>query len=95
MNSVDERQAGIASGVNNAVSRTAGLIFVAAFGIVAQAGFALAGASGRFGEPLSAGEGYGAGIVAGFIAVAAGCALFAFAAALVGFLSLKGKPPAE
>ena len=34
MNAVDERWAGIASGVNNAVSRTAGLFSVAAFGIV-------------------------------------------------------------
>src|SRR5207237_4858201 len=34
MNAVDERWAGIASGVNNAVSRTAGLFSIAAFGIV-------------------------------------------------------------
>jgi EmrB/QacA subfamily drug resistance transporter len=34
MNAVDERWAGIASGVNNAVSRTAGLFSVAVFGIV-------------------------------------------------------------
>jgi MFS family permease len=34
MNAVDERWAGIASGVNNAVSRAAGLISIAVFGIV-------------------------------------------------------------
>ncbi len=34
MNAVDEQLAGTASGVNNAVSRTAGLLSIAAFGIV-------------------------------------------------------------
>jgi EmrB/QacA subfamily drug resistance transporter len=39
MNAVPERQAGIASGVNNAVSRTAGLLGIAGFGIVMVHGF--------------------------------------------------------
>src|SRR5205085_8738 len=34
MGAVEERHAGVASGVNNAVSRTAGLISIAVFGIV-------------------------------------------------------------
>jgi EmrB/QacA subfamily drug resistance transporter len=40
MGAVEERHAGIASGVNNAVSRTAGLISIAIFGIVMTAAFA-------------------------------------------------------
>ena len=39
MESVPEREAGVASGVNNAVSRIAGLMAVAVFGIVLSAGF--------------------------------------------------------
>jgi EmrB/QacA subfamily drug resistance transporter len=39
MNSVNENQSGIASGVNNAVSRTAGLLAVAVFGAIMLAAF--------------------------------------------------------
>ena len=40
MGAVDERHAGIASGINNAVSRTAGLISIAVFGVVMTGVFA-------------------------------------------------------
>jgi EmrB/QacA subfamily drug resistance transporter len=40
MGAVDERHVGIASGINNAVSRTAGLISIAALGIVMTGAFA-------------------------------------------------------
>ena len=40
MGAVEERHAGIASGVNNAVSRTAGLLSIAALGIVMTGAFA-------------------------------------------------------
>jgi hypothetical protein len=50
----DERNAGIASGVNNAVARVAGLLGIAAIGAVVAAQFASALDARLAGRPLSA-----------------------------------------
>ena len=49
MSSVGEEQAGVASGINNAVSRTAGLLAIAVFGVMMLHGFSQTLAS-RIGE---------------------------------------------
>jgi EmrB/QacA subfamily drug resistance transporter len=60
LDSVDEHRVGIASGVNNGVSRVAGLLAIAVLGAVISAHFGSALDSNLGGEPLS---GQGAGIV--------------------------------
>ncbi len=53
MGAVGEAQSGAASGVNNAVSRIAGLVAIAAMGAVAAAAYAAAGGPESFGAPAS------------------------------------------
>ncbi|MEM8653597.1 MAG: MFS transporter [Pseudomonadota bacterium] len=69
MGAVDETQSGTASGINNAVTRMAGLISVAAVGGVVAALYAGAGGTASFGiESDSAG--HGAAMTAAFVGLA-------------------------
>jgi len=54
LDSVEERRVGIASGVNNGVSRVAGLLAIAVLGAVISAHFDASGGAGIAGGPLTA-----------------------------------------
>ena len=55
LDAVEERRAGVASGINNAVSRVAGLLAIATFGVVVSAQFA-SSLDARISEPPLAGD---------------------------------------
>ena len=56
LNAVEERHAGVASGINNAISRVAGLVAIAALGAAISAGFGSSLDDALAGETLSPAE---------------------------------------
>ncbi len=93
MNSVPQDRAGTASGVNNALSRAAGLIGVPVFGLVGQAGFRSVAGEGTFGEPGSVALGYADAMAQALIWIAVAAAALALASALVARTGLGGAEP--
>lgn len=104
MTSVEDADTGIASGVNNAVSRVAGLVAVAAMGAVVAFTFEMS--LGTFG---SSGLSFGAGAMAGmapeleaarstatdaaFAAVTYVTAFLSLVSAVIAWLTLERKVP--
>jgi hypothetical protein len=79
LGAVEERHAGIASGVNNAVARAAGLVAVAVLPLVAGLG------SGRLTDPASLAPTYRVAMLV--------CAGLLLAGAVLAFFSMPMAPP--
>jgi len=86
-----DKETGAASGVNNAVSRIAGLFAVAAMATVAGTVYRAAGGPVSFGLPTAA-AGHEAASIAAFSAVSWTCAAFAVLSALVAASAIRYKP---
>ncbi|MEL6294421.1 MAG: MFS transporter [Pseudomonadota bacterium] len=93
MGAVEDRQAGIASAINNAITRMAGLISVAAVGGIVAGSYAAAGGTDTFGV-LSDTPGHGAAMTVAFQALAYLSAGLAAASAVITALALRRKAQA-
>ncbi|MBV0911687.1 MFS transporter [Rhodobacteraceae bacterium ASV31] len=89
MGSVEPHETGSASGVNNAVSRMAGLVSVAAMGSLAAYAYRLAGGTRDFGETANA-AGHVAATNTGFAAVAYFVAGLSLLSALIALVGMRG-----